>query len=237
MKTPRTPKRSTGSTMTSAVAGTLSDDPVVEIEDELRLGGQVGQPVAGGGSKDPAEVNDVAQPVEGDLKFAGAPPERRPVVVMSMVRSSIVEQASMASAWRASFLNRTSLVSACAAKDVWRGYLRSAEPMGEGGALADTGGDQMLGPLPAAPCRLPRAWDRFEGGRIQPVSARSSASFSDGFINPRVLRGRLLRLRAKRARSSALWTDRSVPLGMYWRSSPLVFSLEPRCQGLWGSQK
>ncbi len=130
--------------MTSVVAGTLSDDPVVEIEDELRLGGQVGQPVAGGGSKDPAEVNDVAQPVEGDLKFAGAPPERRPVVVMSMVRSSIVEQASMASAWRASFLNRTSLVSACAAKDVWRGYLRSAEPMGEGGALADTGGESRM---------------------------------------------------------------------------------------------
>jgi hypothetical protein len=25
--------------------------------------------------------------------------------------------------------------------------------------------------------------------------------------------------------------------GKYWRSSPLVFSLEPRCQGLLGSQK
>jgi hypothetical protein len=46
------------------------------------------------------------------------------------------------------------------------------------------------------------------------------------------LRGRLLRLRAKRARSSGLCTDKSVPLGMYWRSRPLVFSLEPRCQGL-----
>jgi len=38
-------------------------------------------------------------------------------------------------------------------------------------------------------------------------------------------------------RSSTEWTDRSVPFGMYWRSSPLVFSLEPLCQGLWGSQK
>ena len=28
-----------------------------------------------------------------------------------------------------------------------------------------------------------------------------------------------------------------VPLGKYWRSSPLVFSLLPRCQGEWGSQK
>jgi hypothetical protein len=26
-------------------------------------------------------------------------------------------------------------------------------------------------------------------------------------------------------------------LGKYWRSKPLVFSLLPRCQGLWGSQK
>jgi hypothetical protein len=26
-------------------------------------------------------------------------------------------------------------------------------------------------------------------------------------------------------------------LGKYWRSSPLVFSLEPRCQGACGSQK
>ncbi len=30
---------------------------------------------------------------------------------------------------------------------------------------------------------------------------------------------------------------KSVPLGKYWRSSPLVFSLEPRCQGACGSQK
>jgi hypothetical protein len=33
-------------------------------------------------------------------------------------------------------------------------------------------------------------------------------------------------------RSSAVWTDRSVLLGRYWRSSPFVFSFEPRCQGL-----
>ena len=53
------------------------------------------------------------------------------------------------------------------------------------------------------------------GGRAQPVIATSSASFSDGFMNPRVSRGRLLRLRANRARSSALWIERSVPFGMY----------------------
>jgi hypothetical protein len=46
-----------------------------------------------------------------------------------------------------------------------------------------------------------------------------------------------LRLAAMRARSSAECTDRSVPLGRCWRSKPLVFSFEPRCQGAWGSQK
>lgn len=30
---------------------------------------------------------------------------------------------------------------------------------------------------------------------------------------------------------------RSVPLGKYCRSRPFVFSFEPRCQGLAGSQK
>jgi transcriptional regulator with XRE-family HTH domain len=85
-----------------------------------------------------------------------------------------------------------------------------------------------------------RQLSTFAGGwtrRIQAVCARSSASFSDGFMNPRVLRGRSLRLAAMRARSAAEWADRSVPLGRYWRSSPLVFSFDPRCQGLCGSQK
>ena len=51
--------------------------------------------------------------------------------------------------------------------------------------------------------------------RAQPVIATSSVSFSDGFMNPSVSRGRLLRLRANAARSSALCTERSVPFGMY----------------------
>jgi len=29
--------------------------------------------------------------------------------------------------------------------------------------------------------------------------------------------------------------DRSVPLGKYWRSRPLLFSFDPRCQGEAGS--
>ena len=39
-------------------------------------------------------------------------------------------------------------------------------------------------------------------------------SFSNGFMNPRVSLGRLLRLRAMPARSWALWTERSVLFGM-----------------------
>ena len=85
-----------------------------------------------------------------------------------------------------------------------------------------------------------RPWGVSEIGgtwRIQPVSATISVNFSDGVIQPSVLRGRSLRLRAMRSRSSGRVTERSVSLGMYWRNSPLVFSFEPRCQGLCGSQK
>src|ERR1035438_5638511 len=46
--------------------------------------------------------------------------------------------------------------------------------------------------------------------RNQGVSARNSASFSDGFIYPRVLRGRPLRLRSIAVRSLALSLERSV---------------------------
>jgi hypothetical protein len=62
-------------------------------------------------------------------------------------------------------------------------------------------------------------------------------SFSGGFMNPGVFRGRLLRLAAVRARPAAGCTGGSVPVGRYWRSSPLVFWLEPRCQGARGSQE
>ena len=32
-------------------------------------------------------------------------------------------------------------------------------------------------------------------------------------------------------------SERSVPSGKYWRRRPLVFSLVPRCQALFGSAK
>ena len=60
---------------------------------------------------------------------------------------------------------------------------------------------------------------------------------SAGVFIPRVFRGRAFSSAATSIRRPALWTDRSVPLGKYWRSSPLVFSLLPRCHGECGSQK
>jgi putative transposase len=53
-----------------------------------------------------------------------------------------------------------------------------------------------------------------------------------GVAHSRVFRGRALRVAAMAVNVSALCTLRSVPFGKYWRNSPLVFSLAPRCQGL-----
>jgi hypothetical protein len=68
------------------------------------------------------------------------------------------------------------------------------------------------------------------------VEVRSSSRALAGVRHPRVLRGRVLSARATASRSSREWRVRSVPRGKYWRSSPLVFSLVPRCQGECGSQ-
>src|ERR1019366_7419499 len=72
---------------------------------------------------------------------------------------------------------------------------------------------------------------------IQPVSATSSASRCDGVIHPRGCRGRSLSSWATVSSCPSVKAERSVPLGKYWRRSPLVFSLVPRCHGLLGSQK
>src|SRR4029450_269855 len=47
------------------------------------------------------------------------------------------------------------------------------------------------------------------------------AGAAAGVFQSRVLRGRLLRAAATAVRSSALCLLKSVPLGKYWRSSPL----------------
>src|ERR1700678_2135101 len=77
-------------------------------------------------------------------------------------------------------------------------------------------------------------------GRIQTVVAtrslsadrRNRSSASAGVFQSSVFRGRELRAAATAAISLALCMLRSVPLGKYWRSSPLVFSLVPGCHGL-----
>jgi hypothetical protein len=52
-------------------------------------------------------------------------------------------------------------------------------------------------------------------GRIQPVDATTSTSFSFGFFQPSVWRGRLLRLSATRWSSSSLTFLRLLPFGKY----------------------
>jgi len=78
---------------------------------------------------------------------------------------------------------------------------------------------------------IPQAW------RSQAVDATARPKTSEGFIHPRLCRGRPFSSQATALRSALLRLARSSPLGRYWRSNPFVFSLLPRCHGLCGSQK
>src|SRR5207244_4027244 len=100
--------------------------------------------------------------------------------------------------------------------------LTSADVARVGGKNASLGELRRIHAVVATPCWCER---------------RRSSRVSAGVFQARVLRGRLLRVAATAARSSGLCRVKSVPLGKYWRSRPLVFSLVPRCQGLCGSQK
>src|SRR5215469_5848415 len=62
----------------------------------------------------------------------------------------------------------------------------------------------------------------------QAVDATQALNRSAGVWKPKVLRGRSLNYRATLLSCGCVYTDRSVPLGKYCRSSPLVFSLDPR---------
>ena len=75
------------------------------------------------------------------------------------------------------------------------------------------------------------------GGRPQAVNATAPPSSQPESSNPSVWRGRPFSSAAISSSSTWLRAARSLPFGRYWRSSPLVFSFEPRCQGEWGSQK
>ncbi len=74
--------------------------------------------------------------------------------------------------------------------------------------------------------------------RVASSGQRNRASiFSAGVRHWSVCLGRLLRSAAIWSSSSWLRVARSSLRGRYWRSSPLVFSFEPRCHGERGSQK
>ena len=65
----------------------------------------------------------------------------------------------------------------------------------------------------------------------------ASAKISSGVRNASDLRGRELRRAAILFNDAWVYPERSVPLGRYWRTKPLVFSFVPRCHGLPASQK
>jgi hypothetical protein len=75
----------------------------------------------------------------------------------------------------------------------------------------------------AHPPSLPRWPSRAEGSADSGGYCNRRGPISSiGLATARRLRGRSLSSVATQSRSIALWTDRSVPLGKYWRSSPLV---------------
>src|ERR1700676_72711 len=71
----------------------------------------------------------------------------------------------------------------------------------------------------------------------QPVDATQALNLSAGVSNCKVSRGRSFSGRATLFRWAWECTDKSVPFGKYCLSRPLVFSFDPRCHGLCGSQK
>lgn len=60
---------------------------------------------------------------------------------------------------------------------------------------------------------------------------------SAGVFQPRIFRSLLLSASWTAMRSLRPQRERSVPLGKYWRSRPLVFSFVARCHGGFGSAK
>ena len=69
------------------------------------------------------------------------------------------------------------------------------------------------------------------------VDATHVLNRSAGVSNPSVLRGLSFNCRATALSFVCECTDKSVPFGKYCRINRLVFSLDPRCHGLRGSQK
>lgn len=98
--------------------------------------------------------------------------------------------------------------------------------------------DRCEGDLAAArrpPLACPLLADS-RGGCNTCNALSSSSSRCLGVSQFSVLRGRLPCWSAMAPGSASVRSDRSVPLGIYWRNSPFVFSLVPRLQGECGSQ-
>jgi hypothetical protein len=74
----------------------------------------------------------------------------------------------------------------------------------------------------------------FKGRRAQAVAAISSVSFSQGFIHPKVLRGRPFIFRSISQRSVRLYVLRSVPLGS--QGFPFPGGLRPALTALFDSR-
>ena len=75
------------------------------------------------------------------------------------------------------------------------------------------------------------------GLRSQPVDATHWLNRSAGVSKFNVFLGRSLSRLAIAFSLACDTSDKSIPFGKYCLNNPLVFSLEPRCQGLYGSQK
>ena len=118
--------------------------------------------------------------------------------------------------------------------------VRPAGALKKGGCAPDAVAEERRAKLRR--WRRRRWWLTSQAQSIEATPAfwsdsRCSLNASAGVFQPSVFRGRPLSVEATASISSAVHRERSVPLGKYWRSSPLVFSLVPRCHGLCGSAK
>ena len=95
--------------------------------------------------------------------------------------------------------------------------------------LSDFKGGWIQGPSATGVILADQCWTKSKA----PSGRKSSA----GAFHPRVFLGRVLSRQAMSSSWSCENSERSVPLGRYWRSRPLVFSQMPRSQGAWGWAK
>lgn len=74
-------------------------------------------------------------------------------------------------------------------------------------------------------------------GWVQWIVATQALNLSAGVSYSNVFLGRSFNCLATLFSLLCVCTDKSVPFGKYCRNNLFVFSLLPRCHGLWGSQK